>query len=1344
MKKTISLFFYLFSFFVTTQAKAQTYISKGAFAEMLFEQLFGSDDDNLNNHFAVNFPSPFINLQDGNFSQEEKAVNVFSFLEFNDGVSVFSRNVLLFDLEEDITRAEAVKSIIEAYNIGIITNGYVPFNDISNTNEFWHIKTAYQIDAIPWSSNFNPTQRASIEFITDLFVNIENSEGSPTRSSLNDIDNYFLPNDYSQGSLSGYKGIDHGVFNHYAKNSFTIPDIKLNLDFSHFYSNMMVEVPEEYYPILPLGRGWSHTYNSYIRLYYNFTGSTLDPVYNVVWPDGTVHIWNTEDGYISEGVFDDFNILNGNGEIEITKKDHTVYTFKLLGGLDIYYLTNIEDPNGNIISLSYEDAQAYLTKRIKYVQAPSGKRIYFEYHYNSDHLDFIEDPINRQIRFTYNENRLKNFYDAKNQETRYYYVSNDEDAPLAFQYERFLLEEVRLPEGNSIEAEYNKGKVRQIFRTGLSPIEIDLAFDYDDDVVLTSSITYQLPDNNTEITATKEFDKHGNLLTFDDTKDNIEIDYYTSTKKARLPKTVIKNGFKTDYTFDSEGNLTRSKYYGNEDNNEEAIIYNYTYDDSKLIQVEDPLGNTSSYEYDENRNLVKVIDPLNEETLFTYNSKGLLTSVTNQEGITFTYVYANDGTLTSSQGPLGYQSLFSYDLVNRLVNSNINGRENLFVYDLNDNLIERRDPAYYLYLNFYNANDNLTEIQNGRSYPTVIGYNNKDQVTSVAFGSLVTSYDYNDDGSLEKITKPSGDEFNIEYDNEGNVIEYGTITDVDYRNDNNLLSQISNSTGSVEFSYDDFGRVRLVKTVHGHQVNYEYQANNNLRSIKYPVINGLRFDVEYRYDEKSRLSLVFLETSNRLDGKDIAQFVYRKDDKLQSVNLGYLANKVHSYDDLGRIIQIETKDIDGELIFDTRLTWNIHNNITSEQIIRPQFPPGYIPGSTGGGEYYFPYTYNRNNHLESIDGIANIINDDGNTVSLGNGNASLSFSLEDRLLTFTNSNESDIYKYNPFGHRVEVRRNGTTTKYIRDVLSDNILVELDVSGNPIYYFIYSSGGMLLARYDVVEDMLSYFHGDIRGSVIAITNENKEITHHYSYKDFGQLDIIREPQRNDNRFRYVGIYGVEYENQDLYYMRARYYQPSVGRFLTQDPVWSQNLYPYSGNNPISNIDRNGKWLETVGDVASLASSGITLYHDPSIKNAALFYWDFMATFVPFLPGSYVSKVGQVTADIVSVSTKADPTTVFRSFSRRNLRTNLSRLTGSTPSGSHAHHVFPVEFESFFKNNGIEIHHPQFGAWWGSSEHLSKAKEYNQRWSDFIQKQPSQSEIYDFGREIMSSYGISTNY
>jgi RHS repeat-associated protein len=81
---------------------------------------------------------------------------------------------------------------------------------------------------------------------------------------------------------------------------------------------------------------------------------------------------------------------------------------------------------------------------------------------------------------------------------------------------------------------------------------------------------------------------------------------------------------------------------------------------------------------------------------------------------------------------------------------------------------------------------------------------------------------------------------------------------------------------------------------------------------------------------------------------------------------------------------------------------------------------------------------------------------------------------------------------------------------------------------------------------------------------------------YAYDDFGR-EATNSVEGMANPFRYVGKYGVQTDANDLLYMRARYYKPSIGRFINKDPIGLQggiNPYLYVGANPIRFIDPNG--------------------------------------------------------------------------------------------------------------------------------------------------------------------------
>ncbi|MFL5346852.1 MAG: hypothetical protein ACJ8AT_18880 [Hyalangium sp.] len=100
--------------------------------------------------------------------------------------------------------------------------------------------------------------------------------------------------------------------------------------------------------------------------------------------------------------------------------------------------------------------------------------------------------------------------------------------------------------------------------------------------------------------------------------------------------------------------------------------------------------------------------------------------------------------------------------------------------------------------------------------------------------------------------------------------------------------------------------------------------------------------------------------------------------------------------------------------------------------------------------------------------------------------------------------------------------------------------------------------------------------------------------------------------------------------------------------------------------------------------------------------------------------------------------------FRPLTEGNFRENLARLTGRMPKEAHAHHVFPQEFEKQFRNAGINIHDPKYGAWWEQSSHLKNAAKYNWRWKEFFDLKPTFEQILQFGRELGDEFGFHVNY
>ncbi len=124
------------------------------------------------------------------------------------------------------------------------------------------------------------------------------------------------------------------------------------------------------------------------------------------------------------------------------------------------------------------------------------------------------------------------------------------------------------------------------------------------------------------------------------------------------------------------------------------------------------------------------------------------------------------------------------------------------------------------------------------------------------------------------------------------------------------------------------------------------------------------------------------------------------------------------------------------------------------------------------------------------------------------------------------------------------------------------------------HYIYGFGLMAMVT---PSDEVYCYHYNATGSTVAMTDSSQTMVNKYTYDPFGKVTnqeetIISQP------FKFVGQFGVMTEPNGFYYMRARYYDPNVGRFISEDPIGFEggdvNLYAYVGNNPVNLVDPNG--------------------------------------------------------------------------------------------------------------------------------------------------------------------------
>jgi RHS repeat-associated protein len=183
--------------------------------------------------------------------------------------------------------------------------------------------------------------------------------------------------------------------------------------------------------------------------------------------------------------------------------------------------------------------------------------------------------------------------------------------------------------------------------------------------------------------------------------------------------------------------------------------------------------------------------------------------------------------------------------------------------------------------------------------------------------------------------------------------------------------------------------------------------------------------------------------------------------------------------------------------------------------------------------------------------------------------------------------------------RTKTAPDGTTTTFVWDrsqqipqLLTEDINAPGTTNDKKIRY-LYGPDGTVTQDITTTAgtDTGRWYHHDQLGSTIALTNTSGAVTATFSYTPYGTPSTTTGS--GSTPIGWAGQYrDVE---SGLVYLRARYYDPTTGQFLTRDPleVVTRSSYEFAGNNPTNNLDPTGmNWLsDRAGDVAGAIAGGV---------------------------------------------------------------------------------------------------------------------------------------------------------
>ncbi|SDJ62915.1 intein N-terminal splicing region/RHS repeat-associated core domain-containing protein, partial [Lachnospiraceae bacterium G41] len=669
------------------------------------------------------------------------------------------------------------------------------------------------------------------------------------------------------------------------------------------------------------------------------------------------------------------------------------------------------------------------------------------------------------------------------------------------------------------------------------------------------------------------YDKKGNVTSFTDAVGNTNYNEYDSF--GRLIKETDAKGNVTQYTYDANGNCTsktdatgRTAYMVYDavnqlveaymkDSKGEKYSVKYEYDAlGRVIATTDEEGYTTKVTYDALGNVKSTIDANGVKTdITTYDSVGKVTTVKDSDGSVTNYTYDARGNILSA-----IQNL-----------SSIN-KSSVYTYDEKGRVVSVKENNALTTKVSYDVKGNVASVTDANGGTTQYKYDNLDRLTQVisTLGNK-TSYEYNGAGLVSKLTNARGQETTYTYDVLGRVTSMTDLLGtVNYTYDKNgNLTKVEDSKGIIKREYDKLNRVTSYTDYNGNTIKYAYDELGNLLSITYPGGEVVR----YEYYKNGWLKKVVDNNGA------VTSYTYNALGKLSSCTRPNNTKEYCAYDvRTGRLLnQREVKtDSNGaflEEISNYIYTYDASGNVSSVE--------GFDNKSNGLTSASFKY--DAENRLIEYNGKEVRYDADGNMVygPVNGVMTDLSYDCRNRLIYAGGVR----YEYDAENTRIAEETSEHRVEYITDVVSNSlsrVLVKKTykktngvVATNSIdRLYVYGNG--LISEKEGVSTL--YHHYNNIGSTMKLSDGSGNVIAEYTYGPYGEL-LSGSKQLTD--YLYNGQYGVSTDENGLYYMRQRYYNTEIKRFINQDILTgevghsqSMNKYAYVEGNPINLMDPFG--------------------------------------------------------------------------------------------------------------------------------------------------------------------------
>ena len=695
------------------------------------------------------------------------------------------------------------------------------------------------------------------------------------------------------------------------------------------------------------------------------------------------------------------------------------------------------------------------------------------------------------------------------------------------------------------------------------------------------SVNYSVTEN--------QYDKNGNVTLAKQTvqKQDSDTVKYSVTENQYNAQGLLTQVTLSDGTSNGEKNITKYFY-----NNASIQTKMYT----GLNSTNDSDYMTTNYEYDAWGHLVRTTDSTGYNSgATTYDLNGNVLTSTDANGNVTTNTYdALNRVLTAntvcSDTSKNVSKSYVYDNMGRVRSKTANGVQTSYQYDIFGRVYQELSPKSFKGY-FYEGVSQYAKEQ-------LVGINHQTIYSS-------TQYEYDAEMRIAQVKESGNLTATYTYDANGNKVSEtlanGVVSTYSYNGCNKVTKLVTKSGNSDISSYE-----------------YSYYLDGS-DACKVRNENGIIETTSYDYDGLKRLTKESIS-----NGKTADTYSYEYDDygnrSKMVANGSEEYETVYDYTVNGKYTALLQKEI--KTVKETPSAVTSNNGLAIS-------PTDLITSTAADAKREeTAYSYDANGNQ-----ITKITADKTETNTYDSLN---------QLIGFTDGKTTASYKYDVDGLRISKTVDGHS---IDQIWNDDKQIAVDADGsNPYKAQIYIRGTNLLAGCEFVQAVKSdytYYTQNAHGDVVNLTDNNGAVTKTYQYDAFGVEKNIDDT--DTNAFRYCGEY-YDKETATIY-LRARYYSPSTGRFISRDSFagsnndpLSLNLYTYCHNNPVSGTDSTGHFLDTFFDAASLAFDIVSFCIEPTPMGAVDILTDVVGLVTPGVPSAGL-KVGVHAAETAYDAYKA---------------------------------------------------------------------------------------------------------